>query len=107
MLSPAFAARRQKKRLPWRELALALVLVAAQMLLAGHQVCHLSAGPDSQHCPICALGGGLDHAVAADPITIPFQSPRVRFGVGAGRPATDTGNPLLSDTRSTTSRVVR
>lgn len=75
---------REVRSLPVLLLALALVL--GQVLLAAHQVEHLSAGEPELDCPLCLIGTGLDHAVTAAapmqvlaPILQPLCAP-VRVG---------------------------
>ena len=41
---------------------LVLLLVAGQLILAEHELHHVTEGKDHSSCDICLVGGGLDHA---------------------------------------------
>jgi hypothetical protein len=70
-LSPGRLPPGGTARLPWRQWLLALVLVVAQLLLATHEIGHLSDPAAAAHCPICLMGGGMAHVAVLSLPSLP------------------------------------
>lgn len=58
---PSFRRHTDSSRV-WRTLLLVLLLVSGQLILAEHELHHMTGGKDQSSCDICLVGGGLDHA---------------------------------------------